>query len=56
MVHFNTDKENLPMSVKIIVDSTSDIRSDIKERLTVVPLTVHFGEQEYVDGVTITHK
>lgn len=44
------------MRVKIIVDSTSDIRSDIKERLTVVPLTVHFGEQEYVDGVTITHK
>ena len=27
-----------------------------KDRVHVVPLTVHFGEQEYVDGVTIDHK
>ena len=24
--------------------------------MTVVPLTVHFGDEEYVDGATITHK
>lgn len=44
------------MKVRIIVDSTADVNAAIKERLTVVPLTVHFGDQEYIDGVTITHK
>ena len=44
------------MNVKIIVDSTADVNSAIKNRLTVVPLTVHFGEEEYIDGVNITQK
>ena len=44
------------MQVKIIVDSTSDLMPEIKERLTVVPLTVRFGEEEYIDGVTIDHR
>lgn len=44
------------MKVRIIVDSTADVTDDIKSRLTVVPLTVHFGEEEYIDGVTIHHK
>ena len=44
------------MSVKIIIDSTTDLIPEIKSRVTVVPLTVHFREEEYIDGVTITHK
>ncbi len=44
------------MAVHIIVDSATDLIPAIKERLTVVPLTVHFGEKEYVDGETITHQ
>ncbi len=44
------------MSVKIIVDSTADLSPELKERLTVIPLTVCFGEEEFIDGVTITHK
>ncbi|MBO5779096.1 MAG: DegV family protein [Clostridia bacterium] len=44
------------MKTRIIVDSTSDLMPAIKERVSVVPLTVHFGEMEYVDGVTIDHK
>ena len=44
------------MNVRIIVDSTADLIPQIKDRLDVVPLTVHFGDQEYIDGVTITHK
>lgn len=44
------------MSVRIIVDSSADVRESIKEKLIVVPLTVSFGEQEYIDGVTIDHK
>ena len=44
------------MNVRIIVDSTADLTPALKERMLVVPLTVHFGDEEYVDGVTITHK
>lgn len=44
------------MKVRIVVDSTADVADAVKDRLTVVPLTVHFGDDEYVDGVTITCK
>lgn len=40
--------------VRIVVDSTADLRPQIRERVRVVPLTVHFGNEEYVDGVDIT--
>lgn len=39
--------------VRIIVDSTADLRQEIKDRFEVVPLTVHFGPQEYLDGIDI---
>lgn len=44
------------MSVRIIVDSTADLKPVLESKMTVVPLTVHFGDEEYIDGVTITHK
>lgn len=44
------------MSVKIVVDSTADLAADIQENLCIVPLTVHFRDEEYIDGVTITHQ
>lgn len=44
------------MKTRIIVDSTSDLMPAIKEQVHVVPLTVHFGQEEYIDGVTINHK
>ena len=44
------------MKTRIIVDSTSDLLPAIKEQVYTVPLTVHFGQEEYVDGVTIDHK
>ena len=44
------------MSVKIIIDSTTDLLPQIKEQVEVVPLTVRFGEDEYIDGVNIDHK
>ena len=44
------------MSVQIIVDSTADLTPEVAARLKVVPLTVHFGDEEYVDGITINHK
>ena len=42
------------MKVKIIVDSTADLRPAVAEKVGIVPLTVHFGETEYISGVTIT--
>lgn len=44
------------MSVRIVIDSTADLPSEQRARFTIVPLTIHFGEQEYIDGVTINHK
>ena len=44
------------MSVKIVVDSTADLAADMRENLCIVPLTVHFGDEEYIDGITITHQ
>lgn len=48
--------ENMNKKVNIIVDSTADITEDVKERLTVVPLTLRFGDEEYIEGVTIQKK
>ena len=44
------------MSVQIIVDSAADMDKEIvaQEHLTVVPLKTIFGDEEYLDGVTIT--
>ena len=44
------------MTTRIIVDSTADLVPEIKERVHIVPLTVHFGDEEYIDGVTIDHE
>ncbi|MBQ8524324.1 MAG: DegV family protein [Clostridia bacterium] len=44
------------MKTRIIADSTSDLMPNIKEKVEIVPLTVHFGNEEYIDGVTIDHK
>ncbi len=44
------------MNTKIIVDSTADLVPAIKEKVTVVPLTVHFGDEEFVDGVDLDRK
>ena len=43
------------MKTRIIVDSTSDLLPNGKKQVHMVPLTVHFGQEEYVDGVTIDH-
>ena len=43
------------MKTRIIVDSTSDLLPNAKRRVHVVPLTVHFDNEEYIDGVTIDH-
>ena len=44
------------MKTRIIIDSTTDLVPEYKERVSVVPLIVNFGEEEYIDGVTINYK
>ncbi len=44
------------MKTRIILDSTADLMPEFKSRVHVVPLTVNFGTEEYIDGVTIDHK
>jgi DegV family protein with EDD domain len=44
------------MAVRVVTDSTSDIPHDIASDLsiTVVPLTISFGEQAYRDGLDLS--
>ncbi len=44
------------MSVRIVIDSTADIPARLKNRFTIVPLSILFGDEEYIDGVSIDHK
>ena len=42
--------------IQIITDSASDIVDVQREDLTVLPITITFGEDEYQDGVNLTHE
>lgn len=46
------------MAIQIIIDSASDILPQEAEKLgiTVLPLTVTFGEQEFKDAIDLTHR
>ena len=44
------------MSVKIIVDSTADLLPQAAARVKIIPLTIRFGDREFIDGVTIDSK
>ena len=42
------------MSIKIIIDSTTDIPEQVLHQVEVVPLTVSFGDEEYLDGIDLS--
>lgn len=46
------------MSIRIICDSASDITKEMAQKwnVTVLPIKTIFGEQEYLDGVNMTHQ
>lgn len=44
------------MSVKIIIDSTADLTPEYSSKMGMVPLTVRFGDKEYVDRIEIDTK
>lgn len=41
--------------IRIITDSASDIPAQCREEITVLPMRVSFGKEEYLDGVTLSH-
>ena len=42
--------------VKVIVDSTADLTPELYKEfdMEVIPLNVNFGEENYLDNVTLT--
>lgn len=40
--------------VRFIIDSSVDVAPRLSSRFTVLPLPIRFGEEEYLDGVTIS--
>ena len=44
------------MNVRIITDSSADLRDTLVGSIPHVPLTINFGEEEFVDNVTMSRK
>nr|WP_300767271.1 DegV family protein [uncultured Acetatifactor sp.] len=42
--------------IRIITDSASDIVDNRREDLTVLPVSITFGSEEFRDGITLTHE
>ncbi len=42
--------------IRIITDSGSDLPQNYNEKITVLPMCIRFGENEYKDGIDITTK
>ncbi len=40
--------------IQVIIDSTTDIGDQFRDRVEIVPLTVSFGDREYLDGIDLT--
>ena len=42
--------------IKVITDSASDITGNERENLVILPITIMFGEEQFQDGVNLTHQ
>lgn len=42
--------------IRIITESAADFTAPIPPNLTVIPMTVRFGDETFLDGVTISHQ
>lgn len=43
------------MNIRIITDSASDILPPHRPEITVLPMTITFGSEQFLDGVNLTH-
>ena len=44
------------MKVRIITDSAADLPRPCRPEVTVLPMAVTFGEEQFLDGVDLTHR
>lgn len=44
------------MSIRIITDSASDVFRDKYPLLEVLPMTITFGEEQFLDGVNLSRE
>lgn len=44
------------MKIRIITDSASDLLAPHRPEITVLPMTITFGEEQFRDGVDLTHR
>ena len=44
------------MKVRIITDSAADLPTPFRPEVTVLPMAITFGEEQYLDGVDLTHR
>ena len=42
------------LNIRIITDSAADVAAAYRDRIQTVPLLVSFGDEEYLDGVTLS--
>ncbi|HBR08710.1 MAG TPA: DegV family protein [Clostridiales bacterium] len=49
-------EQGVEKMVHIITDSGSDVKGTVDENITIVPLRITFGEEDYYDGVTLSHQ
>lgn len=42
--------------IRIVTDSASDIANNTREDLTILPLSIFFGETEYLDGINLSQR
>lgn len=42
--------------IKVITDSASDIVDNMRDNLVILPITITFGEEQFQDGVNLTHQ
>ena len=57
-IYYVTIQEEVPMAVRILMDSACDMSQEraAKLNVNVMPLKIRFGEDEYLDGVTMTNE
>ena len=44
------------MKIRIITDSAADLPQPCRPELTILPMTVTFGTEQFLDGVDLTHR
>ena len=44
------------MRIRIITDSASDLRPPHRPEVTVLPMTITFGSEQFLDGIELSHR